>query len=69
MRGCHSASATFGAHSRARREACAAFRHARRFLDLGLEPRPSTPAELGELMASEVARWSRVIAEAGIEKQ
>ena len=42
---------------------------ARRFLDLGLEPRPSTPAELGELMASEVARRGRVIAEAGIEKQ
>jgi tripartite-type tricarboxylate transporter receptor subunit TctC len=42
---------------------------ARRFLDLGLEPRPSTPAELGELMASEVARWGRVIAAAGIEKQ
>jgi len=41
----------------------------RRFLDLGLEPRPSTPAELGELMVSEVARWGRVIAEAGIEKQ
>jgi tripartite-type tricarboxylate transporter receptor subunit TctC len=41
----------------------------RRFLDLGLEPRPSTPAELGELMASEVARWGRVIAAAGIDKQ
>jgi tripartite-type tricarboxylate transporter receptor subunit TctC len=42
---------------------------ARRFLDLGLEPRPSTPAELGGLMASEVARWGRVITDAGIEKQ
>ena len=41
----------------------------RRFLDLGLEPRPSTPAELGERMAAEVTRWGRVIAEAGIEKQ
>jgi putative tricarboxylic transport membrane protein len=41
----------------------------RRFLDLGLEPRPSTPTELGELLASEVARWGRVIADAGIEKQ
>jgi tripartite-type tricarboxylate transporter receptor subunit TctC len=40
-----------------------------RFLDFGLEPRPSTPAELGELLASEVARWGRVIADAGIEKQ
>jgi tripartite-type tricarboxylate transporter receptor subunit TctC len=37
--------------------------------DLGLEPRPSTPAELGALMASEVTRWGRVIAEAGIERQ
>jgi tripartite-type tricarboxylate transporter receptor subunit TctC len=41
----------------------------RRFLDLGLDPKPSTPEELGTLMASEVARWARVIADAGIEKQ
>lgn len=41
----------------------------RRFLDLGLEPIPSTPAELGERMAAEVARWARVIKEPGIERQ
>jgi tripartite-type tricarboxylate transporter receptor subunit TctC len=41
----------------------------RRFIDLGLEPLPSTPEELGARMASEVARWARVIEEAGIEKQ
>jgi len=41
----------------------------RRFLDLGLEPLPSTPEELGARMAAEVARWARVIEEAGIEKQ
>jgi tripartite-type tricarboxylate transporter receptor subunit TctC len=41
----------------------------RRFLDLGLEPLPGTPQELGALMAAEVARWARVIEDAGIEKQ
>ena len=41
----------------------------RRFLDLGLEPKPSTPQALGALMTDEVTRWARVIAEAGIEKQ
>jgi tripartite-type tricarboxylate transporter receptor subunit TctC len=42
---------------------------ARRFLDLGLEPLPSTPDELGARMAAEVTRWARVIDDAGIEKQ
>jgi tripartite-type tricarboxylate transporter receptor subunit TctC len=41
----------------------------RRLLDLGLEPLPSTPEELGGRMAAEVARWARVIEDAGIEKQ
>ena len=41
----------------------------RRFLDLGLEPLPSTPAELGARMTSEISRWARVINDAGIEKQ
>jgi putative tricarboxylic transport membrane protein len=41
----------------------------RRFHDLGLEPLPSTPEELGARMSSEVDRWARVIREAGIEKQ
>jgi tripartite-type tricarboxylate transporter receptor subunit TctC len=41
----------------------------RRFLDLGLEPLSSAPQELGARLAAEVARWARVIDEAGIEKQ
>src|SRR5262249_17913567 len=41
----------------------------RRFLHLGLEALPSTPEELGARMAAEVARWARVIEQAGIEKQ
>jgi tripartite-type tricarboxylate transporter receptor subunit TctC len=41
----------------------------RRFLDLGLDPLPSSPDELGGRMTREIARWARVIAEAGIEKQ
>jgi tripartite-type tricarboxylate transporter receptor subunit TctC len=41
----------------------------RRFVDLGLEPLPSTPGELGARMTSEIARWARVINDAGIEKQ
>jgi tripartite-type tricarboxylate transporter receptor subunit TctC len=41
----------------------------RRFLDLGLEPLPSTAQALGARMADEIARWARVISEAGIEKQ
>jgi tripartite-type tricarboxylate transporter receptor subunit TctC len=42
---------------------------ARRFHDLGLDPRPSTPEELGTRMSGEITRWARVIAAAGIEKQ
>jgi len=41
----------------------------RRFHDLGLEPLPSSPQELGARMSNEVARWAQVIREAGIEKQ
>ena len=41
----------------------------RRFLDLGLEPLPSTAQALGARMADEIARWARVISDAGIEKQ
>ena len=41
----------------------------RRFLDLGLEPLPSSPQALGARMTEEIARWARVISEAGIEKQ
>jgi tripartite-type tricarboxylate transporter receptor subunit TctC len=41
----------------------------RRFLDLGLEPLPIAPRELGERMRSEIGKWARVVSEAGIEKQ
>ena len=41
----------------------------RQFLDLGLEPLPSTAQALGARMADEIARWARVISDAGIEKQ
>ena len=40
-----------------------------RYADLGLEPLPNSPAELGALLRREIGKWSRVIAEAGIEKQ
>ncbi len=41
----------------------------RRFFDLGLEPLTGTSRDLGARMTSEVGKWSRVITEAGIEKQ
>jgi tripartite-type tricarboxylate transporter receptor subunit TctC len=41
----------------------------RRFEELGLEIRPSPPDELKERLRAEIARWSRVIDEAGIERQ
>lgn len=40
-----------------------------RFLDLGVEVRPSTPQALEARLRTEIERWSRVINEAGIEKQ
>lgn len=40
-----------------------------RYADLGLEPLPNTPAELGSLLRAEIGKWGRVIADAGIEKQ
>jgi tripartite-type tricarboxylate transporter receptor subunit TctC len=40
-----------------------------RYADLGLEPLPNTPAELGALLRAEIGKWGRVIDEAGIEKQ
>lgn len=36
-----------------------------RFAAAGLEPLPSTPAELGALMKSETQKWGRVIRESG----
>lgn len=40
-----------------------------RFLDLGIEVRQSRPAEIDKRMREEIARWSRIIDEAGIERQ
>jgi tripartite-type tricarboxylate transporter receptor subunit TctC len=41
----------------------------RRFHDLGLETLPSTPEALQARMQDEIAKWGKVIAEAGIPKQ
>lgn len=38
-------------------------------LDLNIEASPSTPAQLGELLVSEIARWSDVIAKAKVPTQ
>lgn len=39
---------------------------ARSFETIGVEPAPSTPAELEAYMRSETDRWRKVIAQAGI---
>ena len=41
----------------------------KRFAELGVEPRPSTPDELREFYFSEAKRWSRVVEAAKIPKQ
>jgi tripartite-type tricarboxylate transporter receptor subunit TctC len=41
----------------------------RRFAEFGLEPTPTSPDRLGAQMASEIAKWGRVVDDAGIEKQ
>ena len=41
----------------------------KRLADAGEHPSPSTPEELGARMKSEITRWAKVIADAGIEKQ
>lgn len=41
----------------------------RRFADLGVEPRSSTPGELREFFNAETARWARVVENAKIPKQ
>ena len=41
----------------------------KRFTDLGVEGRTSTPEELKEFYASETKRWTRVVERAGIPKQ
>jgi tripartite-type tricarboxylate transporter receptor subunit TctC len=42
---------------------------AKRFADLGLTVRPFEPQELDKRMKVEIERWSKVIDEAGIERQ
>jgi len=40
-----------------------------RFLKLGVEPRPGTPEQFGDMVKSEVARWAKVIKDAGIRAE
>jgi tripartite-type tricarboxylate transporter receptor subunit TctC len=40
-----------------------------RFAEFGLESLASTPAWLGERMASEIEKWAHVVADAHIERQ
>ena len=41
----------------------------KRFAELGVEPRPSSPEELKRFYASEAQRWTEVVERAGIPKQ
>jgi tripartite-type tricarboxylate transporter receptor subunit TctC len=41
----------------------------KRFGELGVEPRPSTPQELKAFYAAEAERWTKVVERAGIPKQ
>jgi len=41
----------------------------KRYLELGLEPLPTTPEQLGGRLRGEIEKWARVISDAGIEKQ
>jgi tripartite-type tricarboxylate transporter receptor subunit TctC len=41
----------------------------KRILDLGTEPRASTPAELGALLTNDIRKWAAVIEQAKIEKR
>jgi len=40
-----------------------------RFITLGLEPAPGTPEELGSLIKTELAQWSKLIRDSGIVVQ
>jgi tripartite-type tricarboxylate transporter receptor subunit TctC len=40
-----------------------------RLLDLGIEAKPSTPAEINARMQADIAKWGQVIQRAGIAKQ
>jgi tripartite-type tricarboxylate transporter receptor subunit TctC len=39
-----------------------------RLADLGIEARASAPAELGQRLRDDIARWTRVVEQAGLEK-
>ncbi|MGE0797658.1 MAG: Bug family tripartite tricarboxylate transporter substrate binding protein [Lautropia sp.] len=41
----------------------------RRFLELGTEPRASTPEEMARVFRSDAEKWGQVIKQAGIERQ
>jgi tripartite-type tricarboxylate transporter receptor subunit TctC len=41
----------------------------RRMLDLGGEPNPSTPEELGARLKSDITMWADVVKKAGLERQ
>jgi tripartite-type tricarboxylate transporter receptor subunit TctC len=41
----------------------------KRALDLGIDAKGSTPAEIDALMRSDIAKWTKVIEEAHIPKQ
>jgi tripartite-type tricarboxylate transporter receptor subunit TctC len=41
----------------------------KRFADLGVEARSSTPEEIGKRLADDITKWSAVIQKAGIPKQ
>ena len=41
----------------------------KRLLDLNIEAKSSTPAQLGDLLGAEIKRWSGVIAQAKIPTQ
>jgi len=41
----------------------------RRLLELGIDARASTPAELDERMHADIKKWAEVIERAGIPKQ
>ncbi|MFB9948791.1 tripartite tricarboxylate transporter substrate-binding protein [Rhizobium puerariae] len=41
----------------------------KRFADLGVEARSSTPEEIGKRLADDIGKWSAVIEKAGIPKQ
>jgi tripartite-type tricarboxylate transporter receptor subunit TctC len=49
------------------RSALANAEFARQFEAFGLEAAPGTPKELGDLIRSELARWTKVIRDAGIQ--